>query len=98
MLRERIAEVLRSLTPREREVIELRFGFRDGQPRTLEEVARAYGITRERIRQIEARGLLKLRQPLRSQRLAEFAEEQNNRCIEDVSELYAFVFTRVKLV
>ena len=71
LLRERIAEVLRSLTPREREVIELRFGLRDGQPRTLDEVARAYGITRERIRQIEARGLLKLRQPLRSQRLAE---------------------------
>jgi RNA polymerase primary sigma factor len=74
LLRERIGEVLRSLTPREREVIELRFGLKDGQPRTLEEVARAYGITRERIRQIEARGLLKLRQPLRSQRLAEFAE------------------------
>ncbi|MHB1422266.1 MAG: sigma-70 family RNA polymerase sigma factor [Gemmataceae bacterium] len=76
LLRERISEVLRSLTPREREVIELRFGLRDGQPRTLEEVARAYGITRERIRQIEARGLLKLRQPLRSQRLAEFAETE----------------------
>jgi len=76
LLRERIAEVLRSLTPREREVIELRFGLKDGQPRTLEEVARAYGITRERIRQIEARGLLKLRQPLRSQRLAEFAETE----------------------
>ena len=76
LLRERIGEVLRSLTPREREVIELRFGLRDGQPKTLEEVARAYGITRERIRQIEARGLLKLRQPLRSQRLAEFAETE----------------------
>jgi RNA polymerase primary sigma factor len=76
LLRDRIAEVLRSLTPREREVIELRFGLRDGQPRTLEEVARAYGITRERIRQIEARGLLKLRQPLRSQRLAEFNEKE----------------------
>jgi hypothetical protein len=50
--------------------------LRDGQPRALEEVARAYGITRERIRQIEARGLLKLRQPLRSQRLAEFAEAE----------------------
>jgi RNA polymerase primary sigma factor len=74
LLRERIAEVLRSLTPREREVIELRFGLRDGQPRTLEEVARTYGITRERIRQIEARGLLKLRQPIRSVRLADFAE------------------------
>jgi len=79
LLRERIGEVLRSLTPREREVIELRFGLRDGQPRTLEEVARAYGITRERIRQIEARGLLKLRQPLRSQRLAEFAEVEAGR-------------------
>jgi RNA polymerase primary sigma factor len=75
LLRERIAEVLRSLTPREREVIEMRFGLKDGQPRTLEEVARTYGITRERIRQIEARGLLKLRQPLRSQRLQEFADE-----------------------
>src|SRR5439155_10806667 len=63
---------------REREVIELRFGLRDGQPRTLEEVARTYGITRERIRQIEARGLLKLRQPLRSQRLAEFAEAEQD--------------------
>jgi len=77
LLKERIAEVLRSLTPREREVIELRFGLRDGQPRTLDEVARTYGITRERIRQIEARGLLKLRQPTRSQRLAEFAEIEN---------------------
>jgi RNA polymerase primary sigma factor len=74
LLRERISEVLRSLTPREREVIELRFGLRDGQPRTLDEVARSYGITRERIRQIEARGLLKLRQPVRSQRLAGFTE------------------------
>jgi len=76
LLRERIAEVLRSLTPREREVIELRFGLRDGQPRTLDEVAKCYGITRERIRQIEARSLLKLRQPLRSQRLAGFAEKE----------------------
>jgi RNA polymerase primary sigma factor len=72
LLRERIFEVLRSLTPREREVIELRFGLRDGRTRTLDEVARCYGITRERIRQIEARGLLKLRQPMRSQRLAGF--------------------------
>ncbi len=75
LLRERIAEVLRSLTPREREVIELRFGLRDGQPRTLDEVAKTYGITRERIRQIEARGLIKLRQPMRSQRLAGFADD-----------------------
>ena len=77
LLRDRISEVLRSLTPREREVIELRFGLKDGQPKTLEEVAKAYGITRERIRQIEARGLIKLRQPNRSQRLSEFAEMGN---------------------
>jgi RNA polymerase primary sigma factor len=74
LLRERIAEVLRSLPQREREVIELRFGLKDGHPRTLDEVARAYGITRERIRQIEARGLLKLRHPVRSRRLASFAD------------------------
>ena len=74
LLKERISEVLRSLTPREREVIELRFGLKDGQPRTLDEVAKCYGITRERIRQIEARSLVKLRQPTRSQRLAGFAE------------------------
>jgi len=75
LLRERISEVLRSLAPREREVIELRFGLKDGTPKTLDEVARQYGITRERIRQIEARGLLKLRQPTRSSRLEEFADE-----------------------
>ena len=74
LLRERIVEVLKSLAPREREVIELRFGLKDGNAKTLDEVARQYGITRERIRQIEARGLLKLRQPTRSQRLEEFAE------------------------
>jgi len=76
LLKERISEVLRSLTPREREVIELRFGLKDGQPRTLDEVAQCYGITRERIRQIEARSLSKLRQPIRSQRLAGFAEKE----------------------
>jgi RNA polymerase primary sigma factor len=75
LLRERIGEVLKSLAPREREVIELRFGLKDGTPRTLDEVAKQYGITRERIRQIEARGLLKLRQPTRSARLEEFADE-----------------------
>ncbi|HEY2786110.1 MAG TPA: sigma-70 family RNA polymerase sigma factor [Fimbriiglobus sp.] len=74
LLKERIHEVLKSLAPREREVIELRYGLSDGQPRTLDEVARQYGITRERIRQIEARGLLKLRQPTRSSRLEEFAD------------------------
>jgi RNA polymerase primary sigma factor len=75
LLKERIGEVLKSLAPREREVIELRFGLKDGTPKTLDEVAKQYGITRERIRQIEARGLLKLRQPTRSARLEEFADE-----------------------
>jgi RNA polymerase primary sigma factor len=74
LLKDRIGEVLRSLAQREREVIELRFGLRDGTPKTLDEVARQYGITRERIRQIEARALLKLRQPVRRDRLEEFAD------------------------
>ncbi len=76
LLKERIGEVLRSLTPREREVIELRFGLKDGHPRTLDEVAKCYGITRERIRQIESRSLSKLRQPVRSHRLAGFTEKE----------------------
>jgi RNA polymerase sigma factor (sigma-70 family) len=67
LLKERIDEVLRSLSPHEREVIELRFGLRDGHPRTLDEVAQTCGIASERIRQIEARGLVKLRKPNRSQ-------------------------------
>jgi RNA polymerase primary sigma factor len=74
LLKERIAEVLRSLAPRDREVIELRYGLKDGRPRSLDEVAQLFGITRERIRQIETRGLVKLRQSDRKERLAEFAE------------------------
>jgi RNA polymerase primary sigma factor len=74
LLKERIAEVLTSLTPRDRQVIELRFGLLDGTPRSLDEVAQIFGITRERIRQIEHRGLVKLRQPDRRGRLAEFAD------------------------
>jgi RNA polymerase primary sigma factor len=73
LLQERIAEVLRALPPRDREVLELRFGLRDGQARTLDEVAQIFGVTRERVRQIEIRGLLKLRQPERRDLLAEFA-------------------------
>ncbi len=74
LLKDRIQEVLKSLSPREREVLELRFGLLDGHPRTLEDVATTYGITRERIRQIEARAIVKLRQPARSQRLEAFRE------------------------
>ena len=77
LLRSRVGEVLKSLSPREREVIEMRFGLCDGQSRTLDEVARRYGITRERIRQIESRGLLKLRQPSRSTQLVGFADERD---------------------
>jgi len=82
LLHERIDEVLKSLAPREREVIEMRFGLRDGTPKTLDEVARQYGITRERIRQIEARGIGKLRQPTRSCRLEQFTDGEDAEPIE----------------
>jgi len=72
LLKERIAEVLSSLTPREQKVIELRFGLKDGRSRTLEEVGKEFGVFRERIRQIEAKALRKLRHPWRSRRLKEF--------------------------
>jgi RNA polymerase primary sigma factor len=72
LLQERIADVLRCLSERDREVIELRFGLRDGQPRSLDEIAQRFGITRERVRQIEARGLLKLREPERRSQLEDF--------------------------
>jgi RNA polymerase primary sigma factor len=74
LLRDRLAEVLRCLPLRDREVIELRFGLNDGRPRSLEEVAELFKVTRERVRQIEARALGKLRQPERSTRLAGFSE------------------------
>jgi RNA polymerase primary sigma factor len=73
LLRQRLDEVLRCLAPRDREVIELRFGLKDGRPRSLDEIAQRFGITRERIRQIESRGLAKLRHPDRSCRLAGFS-------------------------
>ncbi len=72
LLKERIDEVLRCLPPRDRQVIEMRFGLREGHPHTLDEVAQTLGITRERVRQIEMRALLKLRQPERRTRLAQF--------------------------
>ena len=74
LLKERIDEVLRCLPPRDREVLELRFGLKDGRARTLDEISQHFGITRERIRQIENRGLSRLRQPDQSNRLAQFAE------------------------
>ncbi|MBO4594123.1 MAG: sigma-70 family RNA polymerase sigma factor, partial [Clostridia bacterium] len=74
MLREQILEVLDSLTPREQKVLRLRYGLDDGRPRTLEEVGREFNVTRERIRQIEAKALRKLRHPSRSKRLKDFLD------------------------
>ena len=74
MLREQLIEVLRTLTPREEQVLTLRFGLEDGRPRTLEEVGKVFDITRERIRQIEAKALRKLRHPSRSKRLKDYLD------------------------
>lgn len=74
LLREQLDEVLRTLTDREKKVLELRFGLEDGRSRTLEEVGQHFGVTRERIRQIEAKALRKLRHPSRSKRLKDFLE------------------------
>ncbi|MCC8136523.1 MAG: RNA polymerase sigma factor RpoD [Clostridiales bacterium] len=72
MLREELSTALESLTDRERQVIKLRFGLEDGRARTLEEVGKEFNVTRERIRQIEAKALRKLRHPSRSKRLKDF--------------------------
>ncbi|EJO22874.1 putative RNA polymerase sigma factor RpoD [Selenomonas sp. FOBRC6] len=69
LLKEQIADVLKTLAPREAEVLRLRFGLEDGRSRTLEEVGQSFGVTRERIRQIEAKALRKLRHPVRLRKL-----------------------------
>ncbi len=74
LLKEQISDVLHTLTDRERRVLQLRFGLEDGRSRTLEEVGKEFGVTRERIRQIEAKALRKLRHPTRSRRLKDFLE------------------------
>jgi RNA polymerase primary sigma factor len=74
LLKEHVAEVLGSLTNRERRVIQLRFGLEDGRNRTLEEVGQEFTVTRERIRQIEAKALRKLRHPSRSRKLKDYLE------------------------
>jgi RNA polymerase primary sigma factor len=75
LLTEAIVEALEELNDRERQVVRLRFGLDDGQVRTLEEVGKEFGVTRERIRQIESKTLAKLRHPTRSQRLRDYLEE-----------------------
>lgn len=74
LLREDIIDVMASLSPRERDVLRLRFGLDDGRQRTLEEVGQLFGVTRERIRQIEAKALRKLRHPNRSRRLRDYID------------------------
>ena len=74
LLKEQVGEVLHTLTERESRVLQLRFGLEDGRSRTLEEVGREFGVTRERIRQIEAKALRKLRHPTRSRKLKDFLE------------------------
>jgi RNA polymerase primary sigma factor len=76
-LRAQTAQVLKSLTPREEKVIKMRFGLEDGSEHTLEEVGQSFAVTRERIRQIEAKALRKLRHPSRSRRLKAFVDPDN---------------------
>ena len=74
LLKEQLGDVLSTLTPREEKVLRLRFGLEDGRPRTLEEVGKEFDVTRERIRQIEAKALRKLRHPSRSKKLKDFLD------------------------
>ncbi len=74
LLREQLEEVMKTLTPREAKVLKLRFGLEDGKTRTLEEVGKEFNVTRERIRQIEAKALRKLRHPSRSKKLKDFLD------------------------
>lgn len=74
MLREELGRILGTLSERERKVLELRFGLNDGTPRTLEEVGKEFSVTRERIRQIEAKAIRKLKHPTRSQKIRDFLE------------------------
>jgi RNA polymerase primary sigma factor len=76
MLAQAVEDALSELTEREQEIVRMRFGLDDGQARTLEDVGREFGVTRERIRQIEAKTLAKLRHPMRSQRLKEFLDDE----------------------
>ena len=74
LLKEQLVDVLKTLTPREEKVLKLRFGLDDGRQRTLEEVGKEFNVTRERIRQIEAKALRKLRHPSRSKKLKDYLD------------------------
>ena len=74
MLKSQLLSVIETLTPREQKVIRLRYGLDDGSPKTLEQVGQEFNVTRERIRQIEAKALRKLRTPSRSKKLKDFAD------------------------
>ncbi len=74
LLHEQLMEALGTLTEREQKVLKLRFGLDDGRPRTLEEVGKEFNVTRERIRQIEAKALRKLRHPSRSKKLKDYLD------------------------
>jgi RNA polymerase primary sigma factor len=75
LLQEQLDAILHTLSDREKRVIQLRFGLADGHPRTLEEVGKEFGVTRERIRQIESKTLSKLRHPSRSQKLRDYLDD-----------------------
>jgi len=75
MLKQQVRSLLANLSDREREVLEMRFGFRDGRSHTLEEVGSSFGVTRERVRQIEAKALRKLRHPNHSRRLRDYLND-----------------------
>jgi RNA polymerase primary sigma factor len=74
LLKIHLDEVLDSLSPREKRVLQLRFGLEDGKARTLEEVGKEFGVTRERIRQIEAKAIRKLKHPIRAKKLRDYLE------------------------
>ncbi len=97
ILRDKIDELLKTLTYREREIIRLRYGLGDGYTYTLEEVGRIFKVTRERVRQIEAKAVRKLQNPVRSQKLEEFVPDHllfaTERSLNDKSESEAEVST-----
>jgi RNA polymerase primary sigma factor len=74
LLKEHLDDVLNTLSPREKRVLQLRFGLEDGKQRTLEEVGKEFGVTRERIRQIEAKAVRKLKHPTRAKKLRDYLE------------------------